>query len=95
MGKCIKDDRRRWPAILCGGLSFPQAGWPDNGNYQESEDVGGNVWVALSDEKRKTLGWYFGFFQNVYAFRSRKVVVSFHLPEKQSFFVDINYMDLR
>ncbi len=42
----------------------------------------GNMRVGLSDEKRKTLGVFLIFLRFIYAFRSRKVVVSFPPPEK-------------
>ena len=41
---------------------FPrQAGRPDNGNYLESGEVRGNMRVALSDERRKTLELFLKF----------------------------------
>ncbi|NBH19323.1 hypothetical protein D3Z55_18245 [Clostridiaceae bacterium] len=49
----------------------------------------GNMRVGLSDEKQKTLGVLLIFLYFIYAFRSRKVVVSFPPTEKQKFSADI------
>ena len=40
----LKMTAARWPSsAICGGLPFPQAGRPDNGNYLD----GGSIIVEL------------------------------------------------
>lgn len=43
MRNYTKDSRCVWSKTICGGLPFPQAGRPDNGNYLD----GGSIIVEL------------------------------------------------
>ena len=47
------------------------------------------ITTLISDEWQKTLGLFLKFPYCIYAFRSRKVVVSFPPPEKQKISADI------